>query len=611
MESVYSFAASLAALLFLSTVQAAQPSAPSPVPAPLRQLQWGQLNFLHTTDTHGWHAGHLQEPSYSADWGDYISFAHHMRRLADAEGFDLLLVDTGDRIEGNGLYDASDPKGKYTFDIFKHQDIDLICSGNHELYKASSSENERDYTVPNFKDNYLASNLDIVNPQTGELEPLAPRVRKFTTKNQGIRITAFGFIFNFQGNANNTHVRPVQDAIKEQWFQDAIRDRTTDLFLVIGHVAADAEEYRMIFNAIRGQQWDVPIQFFAGHSHIRDFKKYDAKATVLESGRYMETIGFLSIDGVNTGSKKDVSTTNAGLKVRRKYIDNNPFSLHRHSQTNETTFPTELGLNVSAQIASARETLGLDRARGCAPKDLWIDRVDVASEDSLFNWLGNQVLPDALHESNETRPKIMLTNTGAMRFDIFRGPFTVDSEYLVSPFTSGFRKIQNVNCKLAQKLLGVLNNEAQIMADIEPKLRPGRLLAPEQVSRKAHSLAVHADKSLVSRQEQKILDGEPQLFSGYTTKDDAGDDGDDTLHLPIPFSRVPNCIQSEIDFPQDASEPEQVDVVYNAFIEPWVVLALQFLGADYKQSDSVPTADGRSMTKVITTWVEQNWPCEG
>ena len=44
-----------------SSVRAVQPSAPDPVVAPLRDLKWGQLNFLHTTDTHGWLAGHLQE----------------------------------------------------------------------------------------------------------------------------------------------------------------------------------------------------------------------------------------------------------------------------------------------------------------------------------------------------------------------------------------------------------------------------------------------------------------------------------------------------------------------------------------------------------------------
>ena len=40
---------------------AEQPSAPRPVAAPMRPLPWGQLNFLQTTDTHGWIAGHLQE----------------------------------------------------------------------------------------------------------------------------------------------------------------------------------------------------------------------------------------------------------------------------------------------------------------------------------------------------------------------------------------------------------------------------------------------------------------------------------------------------------------------------------------------------------------------
>ena len=49
------------ALAIPNIVLAAQPSAAAPVSAPLRELPWGQLNFLHTTDTHGWHAGHLQE----------------------------------------------------------------------------------------------------------------------------------------------------------------------------------------------------------------------------------------------------------------------------------------------------------------------------------------------------------------------------------------------------------------------------------------------------------------------------------------------------------------------------------------------------------------------
>ena len=34
----------------------------------------GQLNVIHTTDTHGWLEGHILEKNYGADWGDFVSF---------------------------------------------------------------------------------------------------------------------------------------------------------------------------------------------------------------------------------------------------------------------------------------------------------------------------------------------------------------------------------------------------------------------------------------------------------------------------------------------------------------------------------------------------------
>src|SRR2546421_7724600 len=212
-----------------------------------------------------------------------------MREKAKANGQDLLVVDSGDRIQGNGLYDASNPKGKYTYNIFKEQHIDVICAGNHELYQKTFSENEYLVTVPNFNDSYLASNLDIIDPDTGDLVPLAPRYKKFITEIQGLRILAFGFVFDFTGNYNNTVVQPVEQAVKEAWFQEAIRDREVDLFLVVGHVDIRAPEFDAIHKAIRSVQWDAPIQFFGGHSHLRDYKRFDSNSYGLGSGRFMET----------------------------------------------------------------------------------------------------------------------------------------------------------------------------------------------------------------------------------------------------------------------------------------------------------------------------------
>lgn len=568
-------------------------------------------------------------PQYSADWGDYISFAHHLRQRADDDGSDLLLVDTGDRVEGNGLYDASNPKGKYTFDVFKHQHIDIITPGNHELYKRNSSNNEYYYTVPNFKDAYIASNLDIYNPKTGKQEPLAQRFRKFTTKNQGIRIMAFGFLFNFQGNANNTIVQRVEQTIKEKWFQDAIRQHDIDLFVVAGHLpVSESHESDAIFKAIRDVNWDTPIAFFGGHTHIRDYHKFDNKAYGLESGRYMETLGFMSISGLDHRSKDTGVFPLATPDFQRRYIDNNLWSMYRHSGKNATTFPTDLGRNVSEFIHASRKHLNLDHTYGCAPRDYWLNRAPYPSESSILTWLENQVLPDTAHNSSAKRPQLILTNTGAMRFDIFAGPFTIDTTFLVSPFTSGFSVLKNVPYKAASQLLQLLNNEGKIllsemmvMSAVHRDLSRPLLseLAPpktpvsrwtQQDTDTHHNLLDTLPHDLNQDILGQIGKGKPdtRLPLGYVTSDDAGKDGDDTFHTPIRFYDVPNCIQAKASFPDDG-KLDSVDVVYNEFIEKWILLALRFLGENYEVGDVEVAFEGKSFTEVISGWVHGNWAC--
>lgn len=541
-----------------------------------------------------------------------------MRAKAESNDQDLLVIDTGDRIEGNGLYDASDPKGAYTFDIVKEQHIDVICSGNHELYKQNSSENEYLVTVPDFKGNYLASNLDIYDPKTGDLVPLAQRYRKFTTKNQGIRILAFGFLFDFTGNYNNTVVQPVEDTIKEGWFQDAIRDREVDLFLVVGHVPVhSAPEFDAIYKAIRAVQWDTPIQFFGGHTHIRDYKKYDSKSYGLESGRYMETIGFQSISGLKTEASNDFKA-GASVSFSRTYIDNNLCSMYHHTGLNSSTFHSEKGANISKAIGDARSALDLDATFGCSRKDLWTNRAQYPSNDSIFSWLEERVLPDVVSDSSRADvPRLVVMNTGGIRYDIFKGPFTKDSTFIVSPFTSGFRYIQDVPFEKADKLLSILNNNGQIFEEQDPKLQSWMLAPPEQRSI-LQDIVAQEDQSgpsasLEHTNQAPLKAYKPSLTPGYTTKDDVGTDGDDTIHSPINFYRVPNCIQAVINPPpgdippQPPVAPATVDVVYIEFIEPWILLAFRFLGLEYSTEDTAAYMYGESLTTLLAKWVTENW----
>ena len=548
-------------------------------------------------------------PQYSADWGDYISFAERMHEKADETGVDLLLIDTGDRIEGNGLYDASSPKGRYDYDIFKEQDIDVICTGNHELYQADTAAREYTRTVPNFKGKYLASNLDYIKPETGQTIPMAQRFRKFTTKNQGIRVLAFGFLFDFTGNANNTVVQPVEKTIQETWFQDAIRE-DVDLFLVIGHVMLHGPEYKALYKAIRSENWDTPIQFFGGHSHIRDYARYDSKAYALQSGRYMETIGWMSIDGIKgKGKKEDPKELElrASMTFQRRYIDNNLFGYHYHTGLNDSTFPTEHGLNVSAAIHKARKALDLDYLYGCAPKDLWMSRAPYPSDNSLFSWLEKEVLADvATNPERKDSPRLVIYNTGGMRFDIFKGSFTRDSIYIVSPFTSRLEYIKDVPFKAANQVLPLLNNAGPIFE--AQNLKPWQLAPPEQLGYQSDIIAPQLptqDSLFLGAAQTPLLQPTPDLVPGYTTKDDAGDDGDDTLHVPISFYKIPNCIQSTLSMPENG-DPETVDLVFVDFIQPWILTALRFVGQTYNTSQVEPYRE-EIFTDLMADWIKENW----
>jgi 2',3'-cyclic-nucleotide 2'-phosphodiesterase (5'-nucleotidase family) len=580
----------------------------------------------------------IRRPSFSADWGDYISFASHLRAKADAEGSDILLIDTGDRIEGNGLFDASDPKGKYYYDIYKEQNVDVICSGNHELYKANSSNAELYQTVPNFKNSYIASNLDIIDPDRGTREPLAPRFRKFETKNQKLRILAFGFLFDFTGNADNTIVQPVEETVKEDWFKKALEDREVDVIVVIGHVGVRMNEFKVIHKAIRSAQWDTPVLFFGGHVHVRDYTSYDRKSAAIASGRYMETVGFMSVDGIPKGKKPDDGSkeTSASLKFARRYIDNNLFSFYHHSSKNTSTFPTDRGEKVSKQIAKARNTLNLSKKYGCAPTTLYVNRVPYPSNSSIFSWLADSVFPQQLARSpratRANKKALAITNTGAIRFDIFKGPFTLDTEFLVSPFTSGFRFVPDVPLREAGRVLELLNGKGPIVQAVamDQGLPAWILAPPEQMDGRAGRLDSNhrnrwqelreAGESMSLRDMgQKVMqlvkgDSDENLRPGYTTVDDMGSDGDDTEHSHVDFFNVPNVVQASIGFElppsiADVPDDETVDMVYSDFVQPWIIMALQYLGLKIEEKDTAVYYDGKSMTNVITDWIHDNWKC--
>jgi 2',3'-cyclic-nucleotide 2'-phosphodiesterase (5'-nucleotidase family) len=162
-------------------VRRAQPGALEAASGPRGPLEWGQLNFIQTTDTHGWLQGHLKEQNYGADWGDFVSFTQAMRRKADALGVDLLLIDTGDLHDGTGLSDSTSPNGVVSNPIFEKLDFDLLTIGNHELYVLDIAREHFNQFSKFYGEKYLTSNVDILNPATGKYESIGSKYRYFTT----------------------------------------------------------------------------------------------------------------------------------------------------------------------------------------------------------------------------------------------------------------------------------------------------------------------------------------------------------------------------------------------------------------------------------------------
>lgn len=328
----------------------------------------------------------------------------------------------------------------------------------------------------------------------------------------------------------------------------------------------------------------------------------------------METLGFMSIDGLSTGgTKKQASTPQkAKLTFSRRYIDNNLFSLHHHSSKDDKSFPTKHGLAVSKAIGDARKSLDLSHKYGCAPHDYWVSRRPYPHNESIFTLLEEQLLPQSIEKSDRIKKggkALVVTNTGGIRFDIFKGAFTKDTKFLVSPFTSGFRYIADVPYKAASQVIKLLNNEGPIMLEMMQEnafLQPPEVLATRF---RPHILNSPVGEFAGQHHEQAVINAnELDTFPGYTTHDDAGDDGDDTIHSAIKFYNVPNCIQSAVGFnPTDDHEPDTVDLMYNEFIQKWVLLALQYTGQKYTSNDTQSYNEGKSFTDIMTDWVEAHW----
>jgi hypothetical protein len=349
-------------------------------------------------------------------------------------------------------------------------------------------------------------------------------------------------------------------------------------------------------------------------------------------GRYCETLGWLSISGIASSTCKaphnpkgvpnptrsavpppskgtttasvlfPSSTTPSSLRYARRYLDwNRPtFSYHAEGSQSYTAFDTKKGVSVTSEITSERKKLNLTDLYGCAPETYCQYCKPFLAEGNIFKLLQTALATVVVNETRKDIPRLIIINTGSVRFDLAQGPFTYDDSFIVSPFQDSFEFIPDVPYEQASKVLAILNagpfqkkkrdlstsdfNFSPILMDRDTCIDPPLTFQYDGMTRRSMQ-----GGRLIRRQSTAPT-------PGYTTTDDFGDDGDDTVHSKIPNYSQPNDLQANASFPIDGSLPKTVDLVFLDFIASYIVHAL-----------NTPDVGGKFSLSQVSYYMEKSF----
>jgi len=320
----------------------------------------------------------------------------------------------------------------------------------------------------------------------------------------------------------------------------------------------------------------------------------DGRSMLLESGRYMETIGWMSANLDKKGSNKNITFS-------RRYLDPNRVTFEFHTGTNQFDFDTFSGVSITNGLNALSTRFDLSFKFGTAPEDFTISRVPPTANNSLLTLFAQDALPFALaiNNSRSSIPNLIITNTGSMRFDIYAGPFTKNDQLTASPFTDAFLFIPDVPAGVANSVFATLNGDG---ADERRSLndRDAILYGRGNIDREFQRWLEEMDRR--SHLENRAA---PNLTLGYVTQDSCPGVGDDVLHTPLPFFSTPDFIASR---PPAVSDDTLIDLVFVDFIETQLLGILN----SAQKNKTFTSADAKSYSPVLANaalglFAQGNW----
>eukprot|EP00546_Thalassionema_frauenfeldii_P021947 CAMPEP_0178894760 /NCGR_PEP_ID=MMETSP0786-20121207/199_1 /TAXON_ID=186022 /ORGANISM="Thalassionema frauenfeldii, Strain CCMP 1798" /LENGTH=551 /DNA_ID=CAMNT_0020564893 /DNA_START=80 /DNA_END=1732 /DNA_ORIENTATION=+ len=385
------------------------------------------VNILILTNFHSWVGGHkLQRPDRNADYGDILSFYQRLKGLC-GNGRDLWFVMNGNFVHGsviggqNSLLASSG--------ILEHIPYDLVTIGDQELQSLETLKFLRqpgglfDWWGPKL----LTSNILLSSTNQ---KPLGTYYQYL--KGGSSTVLAFGFA----GEMDNVNkllgpqlfLQKAENAIELPWFKDVLQQRDFDVILVLAHLDRRVEQ--KILQKIRkicGN--DMVIQFVNSHNNTHGFEKLDSYAPSMETGRLLNTLGFMSFD------KTTKRFNHTFINTTEKYFGD---------IISEANYMTEDGIALRNFINRTETAAGGNEILGCSPKRFRTGAL-LTDDDSLLRLYLQNIMPYGLsqmYKKSSRYDSILLQNIESfVRNDLPPGIITMNDLWGIIPHDDTIKKL--------------------------------------------------------------------------------------------------------------------------------------------------------------------------
>ena len=159
--------------------------------------------------------------------------------------------------------------------------------------------------------------------------------------------------------------------------------------------------------------------------------------------------------GTTNPTRKATNTSTAPFVYSRRYLDWNRYTFQYHAigKQNDDDFDLHSGERVTGEITDYRKQQNLGKLYGCVPDFYCQSYVAFNATNNIFTVLSDALGTVVVNPNRTNTPRLIYANTGSVRFDMYKGPFTYDDNFIVSPFRDVILYIPDVPYSLAKGLL--------------------------------------------------------------------------------------------------------------------------------------------------------------